>query len=397
MKKRGQSAGGAAVLLILIAVVMILYLLFLPPDSRLDILGENSTYNHSINHQNYDPLLLRESVGRLDYLKFDYRDHDLPSFRISADSVGTEFKNMKSIYIRRGVGGEKAYNLSFDITNRLTSNVVLSFNVKDSVGEIEISLNNNVIFSGKLESGTPETLEIPSDYLQDKNILSFSVSSPGLLFWRINRYELENIQLTGDVLDLSNSRARQFFYLSDAEYNNLDELKVKFDPGCTVGNVGTLKVYFNGAEAYSGKGDCGIYQSVHLDVSQAVSGKNELEFIVSDGSYLIDRLSVTTNLKDLVYPVYYFEVDPKIFFDDSADPKELKDRYNVTMTIRFVNDDQKKMEYSINGVRKYINTYDKVYETNLDDWILPDTNSLEIVPTSLINIAELRVVVTDED
>ena len=45
MLKRGQanpSASGAAVLIILIATILVLYILFLPPDERAELLGEEN-------------------------------------------------------------------------------------------------------------------------------------------------------------------------------------------------------------------------------------------------------------------------------------------------------------------------------------------------------------------
>ncbi len=394
--KKGKAAGSAAVLLILIGVIMVLYILLLPPEERALLLGEeNYTSGSDDDDIDYDPLLLKERVGRLDYLKFDYREHDLPSFRINAENVGTNIKTIKSIYVQKGLSGTKEFNLSFEIKKRLTTDMALSFNVKESLGNLEVFLNGYEIFNGKIAKGTPNPIMLPQDYLDDENLLTFRVSSPGFAFWRTNRYELTDLSIIGQVLDLTNSRSRQFFYLSETEYRNIEEIKFRFDPDCSLADAGTLKIYFNGEEAYSGLGDCGVYQVIALDKDEAMVDKNELEFIVSEGSYLIDRVSVTTRLEEMIYPVYYFEVDEDIFFDGNY-TNELDEDYNITMEVRFVNDDEKKLEYIINGVRKHISTDELSYEKVLDDYIKPGTNSIELIPTSSVDIAELRVVVEED-
>ncbi|MFC2134728.1 hypothetical protein ACFLTH_08940 [Bacteroidota bacterium] len=390
--KKG-TASGAAILVILITVVLVFYILFLPPEDRAELLGEENktSDDNKQTDSGYNKTLLKENIGRLDYLKFDYREYDIPSFRVYSEESGTEIKKISSLYIKSAMGEHKTYNTTFELNKRLTSNVKLAFNVADSKGRLTIYLNGREIFSGALKEGSPSPIDLPSNLLDYENELSFYVSKPGIAFWRTNRYTIENLIITGDILDVSHSTSRQYFYVSEVEKLNLETIKLKYYPVCDVSTTGTLDIYLNGHETFSGIADCGIYNTLFLDVDAVYEGKNELEFVASEGSYLFDRVSVRTELDELLYPVYYFDLDEELFYKN-----DLKDDFNVTLQIRFVNDDDKRMEFLINGRRRHISTDEIKYTTKLDDYVLPETNSLELVPQSIIDIAELKVLL-DED
>jgi|FLOH01.1.fsa_nt_gi hypothetical protein len=392
MVKRGQAAGGAAILIIVIAAILVIYILFLDPVDRADLLGEDDkTSSEGQTSAGFNKTLLDESIGRLDYLRFDYREHEIPSFRINAQTEGSILKSIRTVYVQNGVGNDKYYNLSFSIDKSLTNSVFLAFNIKSSSGKLIIKLNGRELFYGYLDKGSMEPMSLPLEFLEKNNVLTFEVSSPGFAFWRTNEYSLDNVMLTGDVLDLSNSVSRQFFYISDLEKNNLDTVKLKFFPNCDVSSSGPLNVYFNGAQVSSGIVDCGIYNIIALDKNDVFEDRNELEFIVTEGSYFVDRITVRTDLESLLYPVYYFDLDEDLF-----EGEELKNEFNVSIHLRFVNDDEKLMEYLINGRRKHISTQELSYEAVLDDYVFAGTNSLELVPKSVIDIASLKVMLEEE-
>ncbi|MFH1770882.1 MAG: hypothetical protein ABH828_05000 [archaeon] len=398
MLKRGQQpgAGGAAVLVIIIAAVIVLYILFLPPEDRAELLGENSTTTSSGDETSsgINKTLLKEPIGRLDYLSFDYKEHDIPSFRIYSEKAGTSLKTIPSLYVKGSVGEMKDYNLSFDISKSLTSNVQISFNVKTAQGRLELYLNGHEIFNGAVSKGSPAPIALDSDYLEKENVLTFKVVKPSwFAFWRTNEYLLENVILSADILDISHSSSRQFFYVSEVEVLNLDEVKLKFYPTCASMEVGPLLINLNGEETFSGVADCGVYNTIILDKATIFEDRNELEFISTEGSYFIDRVSVKTELKDLKYPVYYFDIDEELFIDD-----ELDENYNVTLTLRFVNDDEKRLEYLINGKRRYIRTDELKYSKIINDDVIEGTNSLELIAKSeAIDIAEMKVFLDEKD
>ncbi|NQU98342.1 hypothetical protein HQ533_02655 [Candidatus Woesearchaeota archaeon] len=395
MQKRGEQvgAGSAAILIIIIAAILVLYILFLPPEERAELLGEENETDSDDDEteSGYNKTLLKEKIGRLDYLRFDYREHDIPSFRVYSEKEGTALKSVSSLYVSSNLGNKKFYNTTFQVDTKYTSNIVLSFNVKRSRGRLELYLNGREIFNGVLREGTPAPIELPEAFLDRQNTLAFKVSSPGVAFWRTNEYLLENVLITGDVLDVTHSRSRQFFYISDVEKLNLDAVKLKYYPNCDSREVGPMLIYLNGEEVFSGVADCGIYNSLFLDKKVIFEDRNELEFVATEGSYLMDRVSVRTELEEILYPVYYFEIEDELFIDD-----ELDEDFNVTMFLRFVNDDEKRLEYNINGIRRHIRTDELKFDAKLDDYVISGTNSLELVPQTVVDIAELKVIL-DED
>lgn len=396
MSKRGQqtSASGAAVLIILIAAVFVLYILFLPPEDRAELLGElNESDDDGVSSKD-ESELLRESVGRLDYLKFDYREHDIPSFRIYSETNGVAIKSIPSVYIKNNLVGETSYDMTFSIDSRLTSNMLVSFNIASSRGRLQISLNGHEIFNSYLEAGSPNPISLPDEYLQNDNSLIFKVSGVGAVFWRTNGYALNNVIVTGDILDVSNSKSSQFFYVSNLEYDNLDSVKLKFHPECDSYSVGLLKIYLNGDQMFSGIADCGIFNTVFMDVNSIMKDRNELEFVATSGYYLIDNIEVRTELEELIFPVYYFDLSDDVFHQESINDivfDVLDDDYDVTLDFRFVNDDEKRLEYLINGIRKHVVTDNVTFGVLLDDYVLPGTNSLELIPKSIVDIAEMKV------
>ena len=108
---------------------------------------------------------------------------------------------------------------------------------------MSIKVNGKEIFNGELAESNPKPITL-SD-LQEENTITFSVPNPGVVFWRSNKYALENIQITGDVKDFSNSYAVQYFTISEAEKENLESISLYFRPVCTVSDVGPLSIELN--------------------------------------------------------------------------------------------------------------------------------------------------------
>jgi hypothetical protein len=70
----------------------------------------------------------------------------------------------------------------------------------------------------------------------------------------------------------------------------------------------------------------------------------------------------------------------------------LLDNYDVKLTVRFINDiDRKKVDINVNGRRISIDTRDIEYTKIIDDYVRQGTNSIEIVPIEDIDIAELKI------
>ena len=320
--KRGQSAGMAGIFVAVIGLILIFYILFLTPEDRAELLGDTKPGGSSgtgtggtggTTPVHISKVLLSEHIGRLDYIKTNSRQHDLPSFRISTVTDVQEIKTINSIYVKNGVMDKQFYNFTFDIDTEFAENLLLSFNVKDAEGRLIIYLNGNIIVNTEMAVGSPPPVALPQDYLGEENLIQIAVSGVGWAFWDYNEYLLENVKVTAKITDISGSSGAQRFYVSDEEYNNIDEVKLRFYPDCKLNEVGPLTIRINGVKIYSGIGDCGTYNIYVLGKDSILSGENTLTFSTDEGSYLIDRVQVIVELEELVYPVYYFEIDDKYF------------------------------------------------------------------------------------
>ncbi|MBU0667245.1 MAG: hypothetical protein ABIC91_02910 [Nanoarchaeota archaeon] len=393
--KKGQSASNTGALVIIIGLLIILYILFLPPSERAELLGEdNESDDDNNNDLDINTTLLSEHIGRLDYLRYDNKIHDIPSFRIITQTEGIILKSINSLYVKSGSFEKISKNLTFEINKDLTKNTLLSFNLNEARGRLIITLNGHEIFSADLNTGTAKPISLSQEYLESKNLLSFKVSNTGIAFWKINEYSMENLLITADVTDLSQSESLQFFYLSDVEVLNMDDSTLRFYADCDLDTVGPLIIKLNGVRTFSSTADCGIYNSLILDKNLLLEGKNQLGFLTSKGSYLIDRVSVSTQLKELNYPVYYFDMDEDLFDEDG---EKLKEDYNIMLRLSFVDNEEKRAEIKINGIRTNLRTDELEYEREIDWYVLSGSNSIEIIPQTLLEIREMLIEVEEED
>jgi hypothetical protein len=203
LNKRGQDtgAGGAATLVAIITLLIIIYILFVPPSERERILGINESEEGGESGTTpsgdtvYNKTLLSVQPGKISYLPQDEIEHDLPSVNLYTKSEGMVVKEIASIAVKKALFTEKKQNMTFSLEYpEYTSNVLLSFNVLRSYGELIIKLNGREIFNKEVE-GMPNPISLPNDLLKEDNILEFEASGIGMVFWKVNDYILENVNV----------------------------------------------------------------------------------------------------------------------------------------------------------------------------------------------------------
>jgi len=219
------------------------------------------------------------------------------------------------------------------------------------------------------------------------------VSEVGWAFWSRNEYTISNIMMTGDVTDVSAQMSVNTFWLSEDEYQSLEYIKLKYFPDCAQGEAEGITIKINSNTVFSGIPDCGIINSIEFSPGIAISGLNELTFGTSGGDYLIDSISVETELEEPVYPTYYFELEQEEI-DDIAD-----NLFDINITLEFTNEeDFKKGKLIINGRTTHFQTYDHTYTRALNEFVEEGTNSLELLPDKTdLNIRELRLEIAKVD
>lgn len=234
-KKRGQTGGGAAGLVAIIAGLIILYILFLEPAERADLLGDEDDDNGNGDSDDEEvTVLLDEEPGRLDYLKGDDFEIDIPSFKLYKTTNAKEIEVFNDFSVRKGWFDEKIVEKSFFIDNLENSdNIILSFSVRKHSGVLSVDLNGNNIYESLITTQNVEPIKLRKQYLNDEsNTLKFSVSGVGLAFWSTNEYNFDGVKIIGDITDVSRQKTKNIFTIEPWKYNNLEKSTLKFHPDC---------------------------------------------------------------------------------------------------------------------------------------------------------------------
>ncbi len=318
-RKNAQSAAGAAGLIALLAVFIVLYLLLLPPQERADLLGDqksgSSSTGNSVNSNapfTINKTSLSVQPGRIDYLKFNSYEHPLPAVNLYTTTGASVLTKEESLYVKNGVFDLLSRNITFKVKDmEYTDNILLSATTKKAAGLLRIYLNSAMIYEG---SADPFPLiNIEKSALLPENTVLFEVSPVGWKFWTTNEFMLEKVQVTADITDISEQASKTSFTVTDAEKFNLEKATLKFFPDCNPSEVGKLKVYLNNENVYSAIPDC--TQANMIDISPDVisAGTNYVMFKTDKGYYSIYQIKVTSDLKKQTYPVFYFEIDERLF------------------------------------------------------------------------------------
>src|SRR3989344_8331000 len=220
--KKGQAAAAAA-LIAVIAAMIVLYIIFLQPEDRAELLGED-TFSRSGGRSfssSRNVTLMNETPGRIDFLSQKKIEHSIPTAHVFTQTEGAVLEQKDSMTVERSLFSSKDGMFEFslaDLSN--TENVLLSFGVQEPRGQLIITLNDETIVDTEIITPNIDPIALPSRILRDSNILSFQVSSPGIAFWRTNRYALVDVQVTGDVTEITARRSRSTFLVSSVEYGN---------------------------------------------------------------------------------------------------------------------------------------------------------------------------------
>jgi len=394
MNMKGQASGGsAATLVAIIAGIIILYILFLPPQDRANLLeGNISDPDNDDDKDDINRTLLVENTGRLDFTGEDEIIHNIPSINLFTSKQPGVIKKISSLYAKNGWFDKQSANITFhidDVDN--TENLKLTFNLKEHKGKLSINLNGNEIFNSPVEGANIDPIEIHRNLLDKENRLVFSVSEVGWKFWETNEYQLSNIMLTADITDTSSQESKSVFLVTSTEKENIKSAKLKFNPDCEQSKVGNLDVFMNNHNVFSGLPDCNMLASIEFSTTYLLNGENRLVFRTELGQYLIDQISVKSEMSEIHYPVYYFNIEN----DEWAEI--LEDDLDVNLTIEFVDDiEYKKAKLVINGIETHIDQDERIYSKIIDNFVQRGNNAVEIIPGTLLDIIKVTAVLQEK-
>ena len=315
----------------IITLLIIFYILFLPPEDRAELLGESAGSGGGGGGTTPSPggptlqepgdVIFSVTPGKLEYSSFEGYEYTVPSFTIYQTENAEIFTEAGNFYVKNGWFEKKEKSVDFRLEDiDKLSNLQLTATLSEHKGTLTITLNGRVIYDYGTDQGNIGPIELPMANLHEgTNTLTFSVSEVGLAFWTTNQYRIDSMKVTGKRLDTSRSSSRTSFYIPPDEAEDMETAKVKFYPDCTPSDVGTLTVHLNTHQVFNGIPDCGILNSHSVSPSALNLGENQLMFSTEKGRYLIDQISVDTQLKEREDPTYYFDLSRDLFEEEKEE------------------------------------------------------------------------------
>jgi len=354
-------------------------------------LGENETIEdengENVSVEAEENILMLKYPGRIDYQKEKEYEHDIAAFSLYKTTNAEELETINPFIIRHGLFDEVKKEIPFKISDlKNTKNVLLSFKVKKHKGILVIKLNDVNIFESEITTSNPKPIKLKEGYLKEDNILEFSVSGTGAKFWSTNTYSLDDVRIVGDVADISRQESKNIFFVSENEKLNLEGARLRFWPDCNPDDVGKLEIMVNYQEIFSSIPDCKTINMYTFPPAFLRKGDNNIVFKTDKGSYRIEQIKITTDLRELSYPTYYFEINESIY------DKIKGDEYDAKLTLEFIDDKKDKvMDLNINNRMIYVDTDEEKYYKNIDSYVKEGNNFIKIEPLSMLDIVELKV------
>ncbi|MBW3000202.1 hypothetical protein KY339_06030, partial [Candidatus Woesearchaeota archaeon] len=208
--------------------------------------------------------------------------------------------------------------------------------------------------------------------------------------WTTNEYFLDEVKVISDVEDITTQKAIVSFIVTTAEKNNLERVTLRFFPHCDQTKVGPLEVELNGHNLFTAVPNCGYLRPVEIGPPFLISGENRLSFKTVRGIYVIDQILVKTELKALVYPTYYFEIN-KSHIEDIEDGD-----LDVELYMLFVDDKEyKKGDIFVSGHLTHLDQTAQKYSRNINSLVREGNNAVEIIPKTTLDIIEIKVMLEE--
>jgi hypothetical protein len=383
--RKGQEGGGAAAILIaLIALFILVYLLFIPPNVRLDILEGDGTSEDSDETSADSQVILLESPGTLTEEGSNSMSHNMASLNLYTKKEGKVLENVGGVAVARSDFSATLKNVPFTIEDLAnTENVLLSFNIVTAEGNLILRLNGEEIFN-KPVSGSVEPILLRKSLLKESNILEFDVTRPGIYFWSKNDYELTNVVLRADVTDTKHKSAVTSFYVDADEKSSLRKGELYFFPYCG-SDADTMTVKLNGAVVFNGLPNCGYSNTFELSPEQIRIGSNDVEFSILKGTYTITKLKYDSELLRKKNKIYHFEVSKDEYYNSTHG-------YDVYVELKFPEDySNREGRIYINNNIKSFDTDDYVYQAKITGFITEGYNSLRIAPVGSFDVTQIKV------
>ena len=328
---KAQASGAAAATLVaIIAALIVIYLLALSPEERGKILDGTDTGSRTSEPliKKGTEILLSESPGRMYPVAVKEFQKDFSPVNLFIGEEAVELKRKDNLFLQRSLFSKKREKIIFEVVDTFDlKEILLNFVIEKADGRLKINLNGQEIFENEISSININPIELKkTNFLkQGLNELEFAVSSPGIAFWGSNEYSLKEITISATTLTRNTQTSSQTFVTTEEERRTIKSLRLRFNAECKQTEVGKLDIRINNYNLFSAVPDCGQAQKpIEFLPSRLISGENEVEFKTSEGRYLIDRISLTSTLRETKPRTFYFELEEKLFTGAKGRERDFK-------------------------------------------------------------------------
>jgi hypothetical protein len=383
MNKRGQklqSGSPAAALIGIITLLFIFYILFLPPEERKELLGDQEDIEDGVAGEK----LLEVPVGRLQFTPRTQFDHPLPNIYLVETRNAQILAKENPFIIRKGWFSEAKKVFAFSIPDlENTENVMLSFQAPERRGVLVIALNGQVIFEAPVALQNPPPVALAKALLRESNTLEFSVTGG---FMSRRRYSFTDVKVVGDITDVEKQKSTNTFSISSVEMSNFETSHLDYYPICDQKSVGTMTIELNGKIISSSVPACESLNRQELYLEDLREGKNTVIFRIVKGSYRIEQVRVRTIIKPVRAWVDFFDVKPSLY-NAVLDKKK-----RIILHIEFVADDRvKRAKTNVNGKLDVIDQRDSRFARDISSVVREGNNYIEIQPLAELDVVRLEV------
>jgi hypothetical protein len=387
--KKAQDASSAATLIAVIALLIIFYLLIIPPSFRDQILeGNETTGTSGTGSSTSKEPIMKASPGTLSKISSEEMEHNIPSVVLYSKKESKVLGSVGALSVKASIFGTKTAAMQLNIEDlENTDNILLAFIDKKMKGSLMVRVNGNEIFNGEIIQENPAPLTIDKKFLvRGTNNIEFEAEKAGIKFWRVNRHNLQTLQATGEVKDISKQMSRNIFIVSATEKSNVKRSILRFTPDCITGKTGKLNVLINQHSVYYSVPDCGGHIAIEFTPDVLREGENTIVFDSEEGNYLVDLIRITSEMKEVLQPAYYFEITSTVM-SDVRDGK-----YNLVLKLTFTDDkEQKSGVLNINGRETSIYQTEMEYTKNINDYVIEGNNAIKIIPETTLEIVSMQV------
>jgi len=125
---------------------------------------------------------------------------------------------------------------------------------------------------------------------------------------------------------------------------------------------------------------------IEFSADLVYQGENEVIFSTNKGTYLLSHILIKSDLKELDFPTYYFELSQEQY--ESVKDNNLRVRLEMNFVDLIVN---KEGEVIFNGHSDHFDTKEISYVADLSDDIVKGNNAIKIQPKKTLDVREIKV------